>query len=407
MVEQVKRANDFGISIDNIQVDFGKIFAKIRAMRTHYSYRISAATLQQQGIDLYLGKAVFTAKNIVQVDNRVLSFKKAVIATGAKPYLPYIPGLDTIPYHTTDTIFNLTTQPKKLAIIGSGFAGCEFAQAFQKLGTSVVLFNRSERILSKVDADCVKILYEQFVHDGMVVHLRTVVSQVSYDVQSKQVSIQFEDKTSNSKSHVLVDEVLVCTGRVPQMEGISLEEIGVAVTADGIKTNASFQTSNSSIYAGGDVVADIPKFAHSAEVAARHIIRSALFFGAAKKSDLLVPAVLYTMPQLAYIGIQHHEAVISNVAVTVLERELKDSDKNICESNGVGYMKLIVGGNDKLVGASIVHADAALIVPAFVILIQNEASIDKLLHYVFPYPSVFEAAKQLAEEYLLQNMKAK
>lgn len=221
----------------------------MRSLRAGISYHDSAHRFKQLGVDMYFGNGKFVAKDVVQVGDRALKFKKAVIATGTRPAVPNISGLKEAGFYTNETIFNLTKLPKRLGIIGPGPIGCEMAQAFQMFGSQVYLFGRSEHLLRNEDEDAVKILEEQFIKDGIKLMLKSKYIHVKIEKNEKIIVVLRDGKVES----IAVDEILVCTGREPNVTGIGLEIAGVKYDKlKGITVNDYLQTTNPNIYAVGD-----------------------------------------------------------------------------------------------------------------------------------------------------------
>jgi pyruvate/2-oxoglutarate dehydrogenase complex dihydrolipoamide dehydrogenase (E3) component len=223
-----------------------------------------------------------------------LEFDRAVIATGGRPAELPIPGLKEAGCYTNENIFKLTELPRRLAVIGGGPVGCELAQAFPRLGSRVTILNDVERILPREGPDAVAIIHRQFEREGMA-----IINQVKIPrVERRGAEKSLVYSRNGAESEVVCDAILSAAGRVPNIEGLNLEAAGVDYTRDGVTVDDRLRTSNPRIYAAGDVCSK-HKFTHAADATARLALRNALFFGRGKMSQLLMPWVTYTDPEVA------------------------------------------------------------------------------------------------------------
>lgn len=300
---------DAGISIeggaDAVKVDFGKVMERIRRIRAEISHHDSAERFAKLGVEVYFGRGRFASERTIEVNGKILKFRKAVIATGGYPTLIPMEGLkklygmaysnvtDAPAIMTNETVFNLTRQPTRMVVIGAGVIGMELAQAMQRLGTSVTVYGRSGKVLNKEDEDLAAIVKEQMEKDGVQFHLN-VAEYKSIELAGTtsenglvEMTMKFTEKVDGSeiKSEITCDAVLIAAGRRPNVSGMDLEKAGIQYdTRTGLKVSDRLQTTNSRVYGVGDCCSDF-KFTHAADFMARTVIRNALFFGKAKMSS--------------------------------------------------------------------------------------------------------------------------
>ena len=264
VIGEIWRGRELGISAEQVEIDFGSIMERMRQIRSEISHNDSAQRFQQLGVDVFFGEGQFTSNDTVTVGDRLLKFKKAVIATGARASIPQIPGLIEAGYLTNETVFSLTERPQRLAVIGGGPIGCELAQTFQRLGCEVTLLHRSSHILNKEDPDAAKILQQVLVTEGVNLVLGCELQQVSLTSAGKTITYHQNDRVET----ITVDQILLGTGRKPNIESLNLAQVGVDYDAKGLKVNDYLQTTNPKIYGAGDVCMEW-QFTHAADAAAR------------------------------------------------------------------------------------------------------------------------------------------
>ncbi|WP_138502121.1 mercuric reductase [Nostoc sp. PA-18-2419] len=402
VVGEIWNAKDLGVNIPqhNIDVDFPTVMARVRRVRADISHHHSAERFENLGVDVFLGSGRFASKNTVEVDGKTLYFKKAVIATGARAAQPTIPGLEQAGYLTNETVFSLIQRPERLAVIGGGPVGCELAQALRRLGSEVVLFQSGSQILSKEDAEAAKILQKVLISEGIRLVLNSKLEEVVTVTEGKRLYF-----SSNSyRDSVTVDEILVATGRVPNVEGLNLEAAGVEYDQrQGVKVNDYLQTTNSKIYAVGDICMKW-KFTHAADAGAQIALKNSLFspfgFGRTKLSSLVMPWVTYTDPEIAHVGMYEHEAQKLGIEVTTIAIPFSSVDRAIADGEELGFLKIHhKKGADEIIGATIVARHAGEIISQLTTAIVNKIGLSKLSTVIHPYPTQAEAIKKAADAY--------
>lgn len=401
VVAQMKEAGDFGIRPpEQIDIDFPAVMARMRKLRAGISHHDSAQRFKQTyNIDVFLGEGSFQDSNTIAVGDKILRFKKAVITTGARAVRPSIDGIEEAGFLTNETVFSLTERPKHLAVIGGGPIGCELAQAFRRLGCEVILFHRHSHILNKEDADAAEIVQNRFQKEGI---------RLILDCQMKRAAKMDEGKllhyTCNGQEEsVIVDEILVGAGRAPNIEGLNLDAVGVEYHRKGIKVNDYLQTTNPNIYAAGDICMKW-KFTHAADAAARIVIKNTLFspfgLGRSKLSDLVMPWVTYTEPEIAHVGMYEEEAQEKGMNVSTIKIPFNTVDRAIADGEEEGFVKIHhQKGSDKILGATIVASHAGEMISEVTTAIVGNVGLSKLSSAIHPYPTQAEGIKKAADAY--------
>ena len=343
-------------------------------------------------------RAHLPAKTRIEVNGKTLKFSKAVVATGGTAAIPNIPGLKEAPYLTNATVFNLTTLPRRLAVIGAGPIGIELAQAFQRLGSQVSVFSRSDAILPKEDPDAATIVENALRRDGVTFVYHVNFRGVESHNGKPPVTIVWDEGKAERRQEF--DALLIATGRKPTVDGLGLEQAGVEYDARmGVVVNDRLQTTNPDIYAVGDVASRY-QFTHMADFGARLVIRNALFFGRDKFSNLLIPWATYTDPEVAHVGLYEKDLVERNIAFATFTREFADVDRGIVDGETDGFVKIHVKkGTDQILGATIVGSHAGDMISEITVAMQGGMGLGKLANVIHPYPTAAEAIRQCGDAY--------
>ncbi|QDT05516.1 Mercuric reductase [Rubripirellula lacrimiformis] len=395
----VKSAGDFSVDVpEGVSVDFGGVMQRMRKLRAKISRNDAASRFRDLGIDVYFGQAQFVDSETVDVAGTSLKFKRAVIATGARAAAPPIPGLSEVNYLTNESVFSLTELPKRIGIIGAGPIGCEMAQSFAQLGSEVFLVESEHGILSKEDRDAAEVVHQQIVKDG--VHLLCC----GQNLEIKQDGGIRLTVDSHGKSYdEPVDQLLVAVGRAPNVDNMNLEGVGVDFDRKGVVVNDNLQTTNSRIYAAGDVCSKY-QFTHAADFMARIVIQNTLFavgpLGKKKVSDLVIPWATYTSPEIAHVGLYEHDAEKSGIAIDTYVQHFSDVDRAILEGDDDGFVKVHTKkGSGQILGATIVAKNAGDMISELTLAMVNEIGLGKIAGAIHPYPTQAEAIRKLGDQY--------
>lgn len=394
---EIRTAKNYGIQVKGAaSVDFSAVMERLRRLRAGISHHDSAQRFKDLGVDVFLGHARFTGPNTIEVGGKSLRFKKAVIATGARAVHPSIKGISEAGFLTNETVFSLTTRPSRLAVIGGGPIGCEMAQAFQRLGSQVVLFHKNDHILDREDGDAAEIIQKRFIREGVRLILKSDLKEVRF-VDGEKI-IHFE--VGGKPDSIAVDEILIGAGRAPNLEHLNLEAAGVQYdTRKGVFVNDYLRTTNSAIFAAGDISMNY-KFTHTADAAARIVIQNALFKGSKKLSGLTVPWCTYTDPEIAHVGMYERDALEQGIAVDTFVRPLAEVDRAMLDGEDEGFVKIHVKrGTDRILGATIVAAHAGDMISELTLAVVGKVGLGTISTVIHPYPTQAEAIKQAADSY--------
>jgi len=399
VVAETRDAERFGVRVDGVAPDFAAVMRRMRALRARISATDAAARFRdEKGVDVYRGAARFSGSDTVEVGGQTLRFKTAVIATGARAAEPPIPGLAEVGYLTNESVFTLTERPRRLAVIGAGPIGCELAQAFQRLGSEVVLLHDSPHILNREDADAAEIVQRAFVRAGIALELAVTLLGARRDGADKVLRLRRAG--SPIEEEVRVDEILVGAGRAPNIEGLELERVGVAYdAARGVRVDDHLRTTNRRIFACGDICMDW-KFTHAADFAARIVIQNALFFGRKRLSALHMPWCTYTDPEIAHVGLYERDAAARGIAVDTYVRPLHEVDRAIADGEEEGFVKVMTrAGGGEILGATVVARHAGEMISELTLAITRKVGLGTLANVIHPYPTQAEAIRQVGDLY--------
>ena len=373
--------------------DFEAMMNRMRRIRSELSPIDGAARFRDLGVDVFLGNGEFINPSAISVGGAILKFRRAVIATGARAAAPKIPGLDGVPYRTNESIFDLTTLPPRLVVLGSGPIGCEMAQCFARFGSQVTLIDRGERMLPRDDSDAAMLVQQALIEDGVHYLPRTQVTRVYR--QGAEIYV-IAERDGMESMHVC-DELLVAIGRAPNVEGMGLAKANVAFTAKGVTVDDRLRTTNKWVYAVGDVCSS-KQFTHAADFQARMVIQNALFFGRAKASNLITPWATYTSPELAQVGHTAASAAAAGVQIQSFTVPLHDVDRARLEGDTRGFCRVhVLDGSDQIVGATIVAPNAGDMISEVTLAMTNGLGLGAIGKTMHPYPTQGEVLRKVAD----------
>ena len=393
----MRNAERYGAQIPaDIRVDFAAVMQRMRRIRARLSRADSVDRLSAAGVDVFFGEASFTAADALTVDGARLRFSKAMIATGARPDTPSIPGLVEAGFLTNENVFDLTELPRRLLVIGGGPLGCELAQVFCRFGAQTTIAQEAPLFLPKEERDAAQILSDTFARDGIEVRLNTAAVRVRVEYGQKLVDLVSDDY----RSTVAVDAILTGTGRLPNVERLNLEAAGVDCDATtGVRVNDFLQTSNPRIYAAGDACLE-HKFTHTADASARIVVRNALFLGRERLSALTIPWCTYTDPEIAHVGLYVREARDQDIPVKTFTIPMHEVDRAIADSQEVGFVKIHVKERtDRILGATVVASHAGDMINEITLAMVAGIGLSTLARVIHAYPTQAEAIKKAADAY--------
>ena len=390
---ELKRAGDFGIRLSGtVDMDFPAVMQRVQEVQSRIAVLHNIESFLDNGVDVFIGEGKFADRASISVNGQTLHFARAVIATGARPAASGIEGLENISALTSDNLFELKELPRRLAVIGAGPLGCEMAQAFARLGSTVIVYEWQPQILPSEDSEAALLVKRALERDGVVFHL---------GCSDLRVETEGSDRTIHSKSgeHWFADpfnQVLVATGRAPNTESLNLDAANVAVDEKGIVVNNYLRTSNPRVYAAGDCCSEY-MYTHSADALARIVIANALFFGTDRVSSLLIPRCTFTDPQCAHVGVQQAEGEKHHL--NTMTMSFSDFDRSIIDGNDNGVFKVHYDIRGAIRGATIVSAHASELMGELVVAMSHGVRLSSLASDIHPYPTESEIIKHAGDLY--------
>jgi pyruvate/2-oxoglutarate dehydrogenase complex dihydrolipoamide dehydrogenase (E3) component len=375
--------------------DFGAVMERMRRIRARLSPVDGAARFRELGVDVFLGKGRFTGRDTAAVDGKTLRFHRAIIATGGRPAVPQIPGLERAGFLTNETVFTLTEAPEHLVVLGAGPVGCELGQAFARLGVAVTLIEQGPRLLPKEDPDAARVVQAAVEREGVRCLLAGRASRVEMRGGRRVVSVERDGRVEEISG----DQVLVAVGRAPNVEGMGLEAAGVGFDRLGVKVDDRLRTSNRRIYAVGDVCSPY-QLTHAADAQARIVIANALFhgLGGGQVSRLVMPRVTYTSPEVAHVGLSADEVAEEGPAVRTITVPLREVDRAVLDGQEDGFLRVhLAGSSDRILGATLVAEHAGEMIGELTVAMTNRLGLARVGATVHPYPTQAEAFRKAAD----------
>ena len=401
LLAQLRRSQDFGIRAAPAAIDFQQVMERVQRVVRTVAPHDSAERYRGLGVDVVAGRARIVSPWAVEITGEEgtvqrLTTRGIVIATGARPFVPPIPGLEAVGYLTSDNLWDLPALPRRLVVLGGGPIGAELAQAFARLGSQVTQVEMLPRLLMREDPEVSDLIAARFRAEGI---------EVLVEHQAKRFLVEDGEQIliaehAGADRRIPFDAVLVAVGRVANLTGYGLEELGIP-TGRTIATNAYLQTRYPNIYAVGDVAGPY-QFTHTAAHQAWYAAVNALFSGFKRfKADYrVIPWVTFTSPEVARVGLSEAEAQAQGIAYEVTRYGLDDLDRAIADSDTQGFVKVLTPpGQDRILGVTIVGAHAGELLAEFTLAMKHGLGLNKILGTIHPYPTWSEAAKYAAGEW--------
>jgi pyruvate/2-oxoglutarate dehydrogenase complex dihydrolipoamide dehydrogenase (E3) component len=389
----VQNSKIFGIEPNGFSVNFQQVYDHIQTVIDEIAVFDSVERFKKLGVTVIKGTGRFVNKKEVQVNDTIISAKYFVVATGASPFIPPFSGLQAINYSTNETIFDLKEQPKHLLIIGGGTIGCEIAQAYLSLGTSVSLIQRSQ-ILFKDEPELTEIARNQLIQDGLALYENADITNIVQ--QEKEIQIEF--KHQNETKQIFGSHLLIATGRRPNLKNLNLELAGIQYTERGVQVDKRLRSTNKRVFVVGDAVGSY-QFTHIADYHAGIVIRNTLFHLPIKVNDTVVPWAIYTDPELAHVGLSENEARQQFKNVRILTSYFANNDRAHTERNTQGFIKVVTSKKGKIVGVSIAGHAAGELINLWSLVMSQNLKINSIANLIIPYPTRSEISKRVAESF--------
>ena len=397
-VSQAKKANNLGIKDVSLNFDFADVMERVQRVIKTIEPHDSVERYSKLGVECINGEAWIKSPYEVEVNGQRITTRNIVVATGARPYIPDIPGLNESGFYTSDTIWELRKQPKRLLVLGGGPIGCELAQAFNRLGSQVTLVQSGERILLREDVEISELVQERFLNEGMSLKLNHRAQEVIIENGEKYLLCE----TSENQARIAFDEILIAVGRQANVKGFGLEELGVKVSERRtVAVNEFLQTNFPNIYACGDVAGPF-QFTHTAAHQAWYASVNALFspFKRFKVDYSVIPWATFTDPEVARVGLNELEAKEKGIDYEVTVYGIDDLDRAIADEAAHGLVKVLtVPGKDKILGVTIVGEHAGDLIAEYVAAMRHGFGMNKILSTIHIYPTLAEANKFAAGEW--------
>jgi pyruvate/2-oxoglutarate dehydrogenase complex dihydrolipoamide dehydrogenase (E3) component len=394
-----RSAAAFGVTA-NPAIEFAKVHEHVHQVIAAIAPTDSAERFTGLGVRVIQGEAKFKDRRTVAVGDIEINARRFVIATGSTPALPPIPGLNSGPYFTNETIFDLSERPRHLVIVGAGPIGLEMAQAFRRLGSEVTVLEAAAP-LAKDDPEAAAIVLAALEREGVVIRggvQVTGIDHIAHSVMATFTGPAGEERVEGS-------HLLIAAGRKPTTEGLNLEAAGVRYDASGIRVNKGLKTRNRRIYAIGDVAAGQLQFTHAANYHAGLVIRNALFHLRVRARNDVIPWVTFTEPELAQAGRTEAQVRARGFKnIRILRWPYHDNDRAQAERSTHGHIKVVTDKRGKILGATIVGAEAGELIATWVLAISRGLNIRALTDIVLPYPTLAEIGKRAAIDFFVPSL---
>jgi pyruvate/2-oxoglutarate dehydrogenase complex dihydrolipoamide dehydrogenase (E3) component/uncharacterized membrane protein YdjX (TVP38/TMEM64 family) len=401
-LSHTRRAAEFGCRSASADFSFAEVMERVQRVVRDIEPHDSVERYTGLGVDVIEGNAKIVSPWEVEVTrhngaSERMSTRGIVIAAGARPFVPPIPGIEEVGYLTSDSVWNLRELPKRLLVLGGGPIGCELTQAFARFGSQVSQVEMLPRLMIREDPEVSELVAARFCREGVDVLLNHKAKQFLIENGEKILVAEHQDGNSSREVRISFDAVLVAVGRVANLKGYGLEEIGVATTRT-VDTNEFLQTSYPNIYAAGDVAGPY-QFTHTAAHQAWYAAVNALFdpFKKFKADYSVIPWATFVEPEVARVGLNETEAKEKGIDYEVSRYDIDDLDRAISDSEAHGFIKVLtVPGKDRILGVTIVGEHAGDLIAEYVLAMKNGIGLNKILGTIHIYPTMAEANKYVA-----------
>ncbi|WP_421331406.1 FAD-dependent oxidoreductase [Aeromonas veronii] len=398
-----RKADELGFSPSHSRADFAAVMERVAEVIKEVEPHDSIERYQGLGVECIEGEARLVSPWEVEVNGQRLASRHIVIATGARPLVPKLPGLDQVPYLTSDSLWQLRTPPRRLLVLGGGPIGCELAQSFALLGIPVTLVELSEQLLPREDNEVADALAGQMSRDGVQLLTGWRAERADYLPAAKgDLPILLQLRRDDETQQVEGDQLLLALGRVANVSGFGLEALGVELAPRGtIAVDGFLATNFPSILAVGDVAGPY-QFTHFAAHQAWYAAVNALFgqFKRFRADYRVIPAATYTTPEIARVGLNRKEAEAQGIPFEATRFELAELDRAIADGELHGFVEVLtVPGKDTILGATIVGTHAGERIAEFVLAMRHRLGLGKILGTIHAYPTLMEGNKYVAGEW--------
>ncbi len=379
----------FGVHVNKVDVKFDEVNAHIKDVIAGIAPHDSPERFRSLGVNVIEQAGVFIDADTVQAGDTIIRARRYVIATGSSAFVPPIPGIDEVDYLINETIFEQTTRPDHLIVIGGGPIGMEMAQAHHRLGSKVTVVE-GFKALGKDDPELAEVVLKRIREEGVEILEDTKVVKLAKAKSGVSVTVE----TSDGQRDIKGSHVLVATGRAANVNGLGLEQAQIEYDRRGIKVGANMRTSNKRVYAIGDVAGGF-QFTHVAGYHAGLVVQQILFRLPAKENQEIIPWATYTEPELANVGLTEAQAREKyGDTISVLKWEYAENDRARAERKTDGLIKIIADKKGRLVGVAIAGAGAGEMINMWALAITNKMKLSNVRGYIPPYPTMSEIGKR-------------
>jgi pyruvate/2-oxoglutarate dehydrogenase complex dihydrolipoamide dehydrogenase (E3) component len=379
LAHRMRHAAQVGLTACDPEIDINRVLDRVDSVIAHIQRNDDPERFRHYGCDVRFGAARFLNPHEVTVNEEVIRSKRFVIATGSQPLVPPIPGIAEVGYDTNETIFKRRELPPRLAVIGGGPVGVELAQAFARLGSRVTIVEAADRILPVADGEVSAVLRQVLEGEGIILHLSCQVESARRDGDSRQLFL------TNGAS-VECERILVAAGRRPAVFGLGLDEAGVEYNAKAVMVDARLRTSQSHIFAVGDVCGPY-QFTHMAEYQAGIVLASLLFRVPRKVDYRVIPGVVYTDPEAAQVGLTERQAQAQGLRYEVARFPVNEIDRAVTDGVGEGFIKILIA-RGRVAGATLVGAHAGELIHELALAMQVKAKAGDISRLIHAYPTL-------------------
>lgn len=395
-LHNARNSQSLGIKAVDVDFEFSEVMERIQRVVKTIEPHDSVERYTSLGVECHIGEAKILSPHEVSVNGKTLSTKHITIATGARPFVPPLPGIDGMDFYTSDTIWDLREKPKKMVVLGGGPIGSELAQSFARLGVDVTQIERGPRLLSREDEEISQMIHDKFEKEGVHVLLNHNLKSVRQEGNVKYLTCE----TQGREVTVECDCVLMAIGRKPNTSGFGLEDLGIELTKQGtIAVDPYLRTTkHKNIYACGDVAGPY-QFTHTASHQAWYCAVNSMVkpFWGFKADYRVIPWATYTDPEVARVGLNEQEAKEQGVSYDVTRYDVENSDRAITEEAAYGVVKVLTEpGKDTILGVTIAGLHAGDIIAEYVTAMKQNLGMEKILGTIHIYPTLTEANKAAA-----------
>lgn len=403
--QHIREAHEYGLIEQSVEIDFARIMGRVRHIRDEVYHDADRPEIyEKMGIDVVTADASFIDDHTLELTAsdgtaRRVSSRFIVIGAGASAFVPPIAGLDDVPYLTNESLFEIEDFPQRFAVVGGGPIGTEMSQAFRRLGSEVTVFERGDQIMSKDDAELAAMLQKKLESEGIQYALKSSVEKLIKTDDG--IAIEYDANGTKQVAHV--DQVLLATGRKPNLDGLNLDAAGIAYTKRGITVNDKCRTNKSHIYAIGDVTGRY-QFTHMSEHMAKVAVTNMLLKLPMKIDTVNVPWVTYTDPELGHVGLTQEDLKKKGIAYEEYRFPYSKVDRAVTESETTGLIKVYAKKfNGKIYGVDILGTSAGELISEYGLAMRNGITLRQMADTIHAYPTYALGARRAADQWYVRK----